>query len=91
MRGEITEREYRQNQAQAAYAHGEPSGSVNLGKAAPTETYGPTTDAWIPTQDACPVTGQQPGVISERLTLGNIDDFMKYQPWTRDLKGARRV
>lgn len=82
MKDETTERECRHTQAVAAYAPDAPIQCAKLGKAVPTESYGPTTDARVPT------SGQMLGVLTERLTLGNIDDAMRYLPWAPDQSEA---
>lgn len=63
-------------------------GYGHLGKAVPSEWAGAEANsASIPTQG--PALGYP--FITERLTLSNIDDAMKYQPWTREQSEAGEI
>ena len=84
------EQMYREREAKSAYA--------NLGKACepPSSPYptmsGASTGGYNTATDSAGqmTTQSQPpgGMLNERLSLHNIDDAMRYQPWTRDQQDA---
>lgn len=76
-KGLEAERFSRRNREVNQYATDASSPVANLGKAAMPGNAWPSV--------------QQGSAITERLTLSNIDDAMKYQPWEREQVDAGDV